>query len=182
MAARSTHKPSRRNAPTVVAIIAGEPTDIVAGDYLCIAYSGGGGGRPGGFRGPGATHETEAAADRDRGQFVRATTDAYVDRNGTAYGPAVRLDGGLVHDGNKDAVCDAAGNPRHRFARSADGTWQHPRELSERARLTPGRVSDDGQRVHVLDTAGRRTVVGRWLNLFTLAGKPTTQLVAVVRD
>ena len=178
----STHKATRRNAPTIVAIIAGEPTTIAAGDYLCIAYSGGGGGRPGGFRGPGATHETEAAADRDRGQYVRATTDRYVDRNGNEYGPAVRLDGGLVHEGNVHAVCDAAGNPRHRFARNADRTWQHPRQLSDRERATPGRVSDDGERVHVLDTAGRRTVIGRWLALFTRAGNPTTQLVAVIRD
>ena len=176
----STHKAGRQNAPTIMAIVAGEPVTIAAGDRVTIAYSGGGGGRRGGFRGAGATHTTEAAATRrtrdeaHAGTFVAAITADHVGTDGRRYGPAVRIDGGLVHEGNVHGVRHADGSPAYRFARDDRG-----RPIAPTAKTPAGAASDDGERVHVLDTAGRRTVVGRWLPLYRANGEPSSQLVSV---
>jgi len=151
---------TRKNAPRVAAVIAGEPTDILSGYYVEILWGG-----YDGARGAGATHESESAADRnDRGQYVAAVRSDYSDRRGRYYGAAIRLDGGMVHHGNDHAVMLADGTPDYRWKRDAAGKVMR---------------DENGDRIHVLDNRGRPTVVGRWLPLFALSGKPTSQLVSV---
>jgi len=97
----STHKVSRKNAPTVTAIIAGEPTTIAAGDRVTINWT------RYGTEAAGTTH-TEGAADRHpRGFFVALVSADLVDRSGRSRGPAVRLDGQVnVKPRNVLAVID----------------------------------------------------------------------------
>jgi len=147
----SIHKASRKNAPTVVAIVAGEPMTIAAGDRVRVNWT-----RYGTAQG-GTTHEEGAADRHPRGFFVALVSASLVDRTGATRGPAIRLDGQAnVKRSNVLAVFTADGERAYDAARAAGAS-------------------------HKVAAASvpRDAVIGRWLPLYRANGEPSSQLVSV---